>query len=105
MIAMSKQEVPAKELPPGERLRNRFRNRSGKRKKRLDDQQREVDEKYREWLEKNKRKSTEPADAEGEEGREENSDQSVYEPDNPEATQEDDMEEDLALLDDEDDMW
>jgi hypothetical protein len=32
-------------------------------------------------------------------------DQSAYEPDNPEATQEDDMEEDLALLDDEDDLW
>jgi hypothetical protein len=30
---------------------------------------------------------------------------SVYEPDNPEATQEDDMEEDLALLDEEDMGW
>jgi len=37
--------------------------------------------------------------------KESNLDQSVYEPDNPEATQEDDMEEDLALLDDEDDLW
>ncbi|MGA2680167.1 MAG: hypothetical protein ABSF44_00020 [Candidatus Bathyarchaeia archaeon] len=85
-------------------MRNRFRNRSGKRKKRGNDQ-READEKYREWLEKNKQKPTESASAEGEEGQEENSDQSVYEPDNPEATQEDDMEEDLALLDEEDDLW
>jgi hypothetical protein len=36
---------------------------------------------------------------------EQNADQSVYEPDNPQATQEDDMEEDLALLEEEDHLW
>jgi hypothetical protein len=38
----------------------------------------EADEKYREWLEKNKQKPTESASAGGEEGQEKNSDQSVY---------------------------
>jgi hypothetical protein len=43
-------------------------------------------------------------EAEEKETKQENVDQSVYSAD-PEATQEEDMEEDLALLDEDDDGW
>jgi len=101
---MTKPEKPAKKLTLGERLRNYLRNDANKRRKRMEDQSKS-DEKYREWLEKNKQKSTQPVKTESKEEENENLDQSVYEPDNPKATQEDDMEEDLALLDEEDDLW
>ncbi len=101
---MLKEEEPAKKLTLGERLRNRLSKGSKKRKKRLEDQ-RESDIQYREWLQKDKQESTEPAKTESKAGEKENLDQSVYEPDNPTATQEDDMEEDLALLDEDDDLW
>ncbi len=101
---MSKDEKPAKRLTLGERLRKHLRNRSSERKKRLDDQ-REANEKYSKCLEQNKNKPPKSTETENTDVQEENLDQSVYEPDNPEATQEDDMEEDLALLDEDDDLW
>jgi hypothetical protein len=85
-------------------LRNYFRNRSDVRKKHLEDQ-RKANENYRKGHEKDKQKSNEPTSSEIKEERDENLDQSVYGSDNPEATQEDDMEEDLALLDDYDMGW
>lgn len=86
-----------------ERLRNHLRDRASERKNRLKDQT-EEDEKYRKWLEQNKQKPTDSPKSEDNERQEENIYQSVYETYNPQATQEDDMEEDLALLDDEDDL-
>jgi len=67
--------------------------------------QRKANENYRKGHEKDKQKSNEPTSSEIKEERDENLDQSVYGSDNPEATQEDDMEEDLALLDDYDMGW
>jgi hypothetical protein len=101
---VSKRKEPAKKLTIGERFGNRLRNGLNTRKKRLEEQ-READSKSREWVKQNKQKSNDPAKTENKEMQEENLDQSVYEPDNPEATQEDDMEEDLALLDEDDDLW
>ena len=87
-------------------LGDRWRNWLKKKRKPAEDQKVE-NVKDNELQQENHPKptQTEPDETKNGVDEEENLDQSVYQPDNPQATQEDDMEEDLALLDEEDDLW